>query len=226
MVLLKCNFRPLLPATAALALVLVVVLAASTPAVAEEEAPELYPEVSGELSGDLSDDDAPPPGTGGPVTVTSEKMEVTGGGSLITFTGDVMARDDFLLCSDLLEIDKSGEGGDVTEITATGRVRFVMEGKRGSSERAVYNRDERTIVLTGSAEVGQCSDKILGDKITFYLDDGRSVVEGATNNGIGNGVGNGTGSGTGRVKAIINPDGGGDCMEMIEDEEDFCRGAR
>ncbi len=167
------------------------------------------PALSAEAPAPPVSDDEGTPASGGPVTVTSESMEVTGGGSIITFTGDVMARDDFLLCSDFLEIDKSGGGGDVSEIKATGRVRFVMEGKSGKSDRAVYNRAERTIILTGSAEVGQCSDRITGDSITFYLDEGRSVVEGEN-----------------RVHAVINPDADGECVEKIEDEEDFCRGAR
>ena len=157
------------------------------------------------------------PVVSGPVTVVSDSMEVTGGGAVFTFKGNVMAKESFILCSDALEVDRSGEGGDVLSIVATGNVRFLSEGKTGRSDRAVYDGTERTIILTGGAEVGRCSDRLTGESITFFLDDGRSVVEGGEGS---------FGDGGGRVKAVIMPGGGDECEEDAPSEEDFCKRSR
>jgi lipopolysaccharide export system protein LptA len=144
-----------------------------------------------------------------PVTITSNSMEVESGGKVILFKGDVVAKDDFTLCSDRLEVFY-GEGDEVAEIVASGNVALRKDDKTASGDKAFYDRIKRVVVLTGGARVGQCSDSVRGDRITVFLDEERSLVEGVRG---------------GRVRAVIMPQKG-NCQESVKSEEDFCRGPR
>ncbi len=125
-----------------------------------------------------------------PVTVSADRLEADNKKNVVVFRGNVVAEEDFLLCSDELYVSY-GQRQRVDKITATGSVRIYQENKESSSEKAVYDRVARTIVLTGGPVVKQCTDTVTGDKITVYLDEDRVVVES---------------KGGGRVKAVIMPD--------------------
>lgn len=147
-----------------------------------------------------------------PVTVTSDTMEANTSENRVVFRGNVVAVEDFTLCSDELNIlydDKK----EVSEIEASGNVRIFQRGKESTSDKAVYDRTRRKIVLTGKPEVRQCSDTVKGDRITVNLDDDNALVEGG---------------GGGRVKAVIMPEK--KCPEGAADnyvsEEARCNGTR
>ena len=149
-----------------------------------------------------------------PVTVTSDTMEAVTGENRVVFKGNVKAFEDFALCSDQLEI-LYGKDRDVSRIEANGNVRIIKNDKSSTSERVVYDRKERTLVLTGNAQVTQCADTIKGDRITLYLDRNDAVVES---------------DGGGRVRAVIMPEKG--CAETgagkgeEQGEEALCEGSR
>lgn len=149
-----------------------------------------------------------------PVTVTSDSMEAKTADNIVVFKGNVVAVEDFTLCSDELYIHYD-ENKDVSEIEAAGNVRIFQGPKTSTSERAVYNRIERVIVLTGSPQVKQCTDTVKGDRITVYMDDDNALVE--------------SGSG-GRVKAVIMPDKKcpeeKNAREKSISEETRCKGSR
>ena len=69
-------------------------------------------------------------------------------------------------------------------------VRIVQLNKVATGEKAVYTRENRTVVLTGNPQAKQDCDIVKGDKITIYLDEDKSLVEGGANN---------------RVKAVVHP---------------------
>lgn len=147
-----------------------------------------------------------------PVTVTSDTMEAISNENLVIFRGNVVATEDFTLCSDELQIRYS-ESRDVKEIEASGNVRIFKDDKTSTSDRAVYDRAERKITLTGKPQVKQCTDTIKGDRITVFLDDDNAVVEGDKG---------------GRVKAVIMPEK--KCSEPRQEkttsEEARCKGPR
>lgn len=148
-----------------------------------------------------------------PVTVTSDTMEARSGEGRVVFRGNVVAVEDFMLCSDELQVTY-GEGNDIKSIEASGNVRIFQDRKSSTSDRAVYDRTERVIVLTGEPHLRQCSDSVRGEKITVYLDQENALVEG------GNG---------GRVRAVIMPNK--DCPEKDApekpvSEEARCKGTR
>ncbi len=125
-----------------------------------------------------------------PVTITADRLEADNKKNLVVFRGNVVAEEDFLLCSDELYLNY-GERQRVDKFTATGNVRIYQDNKESVSGNAVYDREARTLVLTGGPVVRQCEDTVRGDKITVYIDEDRVVVES---------------QGGSRVKAVIMPD--------------------
>ena len=124
-----------------------------------------------------------------PVEIESDAMEAFSETREVLFRGDVIAREDFLLCTDELRITYD-ENNDVRDITATGSVRIFHESRTATAGRAVYDRDGRKLVLTGDPVVEQCKDRVSGEKITVYIDTDRAMVEG----------------GDQRVRAVIMPE--------------------
>ena len=132
--------------------------------------------------------DKPLPHAPGPVRITSDSMEAIRDKRLVIFRGDVVAEEDFLLCTDELYITY-GENNEIDDITARGNVLIVHEDRVASSSEARYDRKNRTLVLTGDPQIKQCTDMVRGEKITVYIDSDRATVEG----------------GGGRVSAVIMP---------------------
>lgn len=147
------------------------------------------------------------------VTVTSDTMEANTAGNTVIFRGNVAAVEDFTICSDELNIHYDANR-DVSKIEASGAVRIFQDEKKSTAARAVYDRKERVIVLTGEPQVTQCSDVIKGDRITVNIDDNNAVVE----------------SGAGkRVRAVIMPEKkcpGQDGKERTSRAETLCNGSR
>lgn len=125
-----------------------------------------------------------------PVTIISDNMEADKAESVAVFKGNVVAVEDFTMCSNELQVHY-GQDREITEITAKGNVRIFQDDKTSTSNHAVYNRKQRTIVLTENPVVKQCTDTVRGDKITVYVDEDKALVE------SGNGA---------RVRAVILSD--------------------
>lgn len=63
---------------------------------------------------------------------------------------------------------------------ATGHVTIEKDDGRATSRKAVYDVNDRTIVLTGDPVACQRGTRVSGEKIIMYLDDDRSEVEGGS----------------------------------------------
>ncbi|MBI5562014.1 MAG: lipopolysaccharide transport periplasmic protein LptA [Deltaproteobacteria bacterium] len=124
-----------------------------------------------------------------PVTITSDSMEASKADGSVIFRGHVAAVEDFTLCADELAISY-GKEKEIREMTATGNVRIFQTDRTATASKAAYDREKRTLVLTGQAVVKQCSDTVRGDRITVHVDDENALVEGETGS---------------RVKAVIMP---------------------
>lgn len=72
---------------------------------------------------------------------------------------------------------------------ATGHVVIEKDEGRATSNKAVYFVDDQKIVLTGDPVACQRGTRVSGDKITMFLDEDRSEVEGGS-------------------QVMINPEGG------------------
>jgi len=140
-----------------------------------------------------------------PLVITSETLEADNKKGIVIFKGNVIAEEEFLLCSDELYLGY-GDGTKVDSMVAIGDVRIVHGDRVSGADRAEYKRAGRTLVLTGSAVVVECGDTVRGERIEVYLDEDRVVVDG------GAGGGDGTGA-SGRVRAVILPQEQKSCTE-------------
>ncbi len=146
-----------------------------------------------------------------PVTVLSDTMQADKSRGFVVFRGNVVAIEDFTLCADELTVTY-GKDNEINDMVAVGSVRIFQQEKVATAAKAVYDRTSRKIVLTGQAEVVQCSDSVKGDKITVSLDDDNAMVQS---------------DGGGRVRAVIMPQK--NCVQPSGkgiSEEARCKGSR
>ncbi len=123
------------------------------------------------------------------LTITADTMYADRKKQVVRFEGNVVAEQkDFTMHAAKLLIYYKEE--EIKEIVAMGDVVIRQPGRVATSRKAVYNRIERSIVLTGSPKVEQGKDVVTGEKITIYIDQEKSIVEGGANK---------------RVKAVIYP---------------------
>ena len=137
-------------------------------------------------------------------TITAQKMTVRNQESRAIFEGKVvLTRGALVVHSDTMVVffkpsepsvpealpGKARQGGgdlpimanrSVSTIEATGRVRIEKDDGRATSNKAVYYADEEKIVLTGGPVAWQKGTRVTGKKITMYLAEDRSVVEGGS----------------------------------------------
>jgi lipopolysaccharide export system protein LptA len=134
-----------------------------------------------------------------PISITSERMEANTAGDIVTFTGDVVATQaDGVLKAKVVKVyyhSVPGSGAapagtakagaakesrrEIDRIEADGDVIIVRGVRTAVGEHAVYTAADRTIVLTGKPRLRQERDWISGNKVTVYLDEDRSIVDGA-----------------------------------------------
>jgi lipopolysaccharide export system protein LptA len=70
-----------------------------------------------------------------------------------------------------------GADNRAQEIKAEGRVHIIQADKESRSELAIYNLVQGVIILTGKPQVTRGKDILTGDKITFWRDQNRMIVE-------------------------------------------------
>jgi lipopolysaccharide export system protein LptA len=126
---------------------------------------------------------AQPPGwkTGSePLQVDAKTLETFSGGELVVFQGDVSAKQGTMtLQADRVDVTVDKQTRAVKTIKARGNVRIRREEVLATGREAVYDAQTGVTVLTGDPKVWRDRDVVAGDKITLYLAEDRSVVEGA-----------------------------------------------
>ena len=68
----------------------------------------------------------------------------------------------------------------VTQIEATGRVKIERDAGNATCQKAVYYRDEDKIVLTGDPVAWDKGTRVSGKRITMFLAEDRTVVQGGS----------------------------------------------
>ena len=138
------------------------------------------------------------------IVVKSDSLEVDNKRKIVTFSGNVNAsREGFTINCDKMSLhyDETGKAQDeanpamkIDRIIATGKVKISRaDGGSATADKAIYYQKDEKVVLTGKPVVKQGKDLVEGAKITLFLKENRSVVEG------------GQGS---KVKAVISPRNG------------------
>ncbi|UCE63312.1 MAG: hypothetical protein JSU59_10650 [Nitrospirota bacterium] len=132
-----------------------------------------------------------------PTTITSETMIANNKAGTVIFKGKVhFIQADLVVDADEMivrfstdqsaqptESQSPGQGGKrkISVIEAKGNVVIVKGEGKATCGHAVYYKDEERIILTESPVAWQGGTRVSGPKMTMYLKEDRSVVEGGTN---------------------------------------------
>jgi len=126
------------------------------------------------------------------IVVKADSLEIDNKKKIVTFLGNVDAKRDVftMYCEkmDLYYVDRqSGASSEkmqfrVEKIVASGKVKILRTGGgSATADQAVYYQADEKVILTGNPVVKQGKDSVEGSRITLYLKDNRSVVEGSEN---------------------------------------------
>ncbi len=69
---------------------------------------------------------------------------------------------------------------EIRVIEAKGHVKIAKGESRATCTRALYDKQEERIILLGSPVVWEAGTRVSGQKITMFLKENRSIVEGDT----------------------------------------------
>ena len=131
-----------------------------------------------------------------PVVVDADSLDSFQKQGLAIFKGNVIARqNNSVQYADKMEVYTDSKTDRVERVVSTGNVRIITRDCRmGTAERTEYYDAEQRVVLIGHARVWRDSDVVTGERITIYIAEDRSVVEGGKQE---------------RVKAIFYQQGSG-----------------
>jgi lipopolysaccharide export system protein LptA len=115
-----------------------------------------------------------------PVTVDADQLENIQKEGLVVFTGNVVAaQNSSTQWADRMEVYLDDKGDKIVRTVSTGNVRIITKDCRsGTAKRAEYYDAEQRVVLIGNARVWRDDNVVTGERITIYLAEDRSVVEG------------------------------------------------
>lgn len=133
-------------------------------------------------------------GKNGPVIVDSDSLETMQKQGLSIFKGNVVAKqDNSVQYADRMEVYTDSKTDRIERVVSTGNVRIITRDcHMGTASRTEYYDAEQRVVLIGNARVWKGPDTVTGERITIYLAEDRSVVEGGKQE---------------RVKAVFHPSG-------------------
>lgn len=133
--------------------------------------------------------------TGEPTMITSKTMIAKNKEGKAIFEGDVVLRQgDLTVRSDTMIIffkqhparGQSEQAADsmsdqrIELIEASGRVIIEKGEGKATCRHALYYKDQEKVVLTGSPVAWQKGTRVSGPRMTMYLRENRSVVEGGS----------------------------------------------
>ena len=127
-----------------------------------------------------------------PMTITSETMIAQGKSQKAIFEQSVvLTREDMVIHADRMTVffkkgtsgqaEKQSEnslGQQIHMVEAQGTVIIERADGKSTSGHAVYYKDEEKVVLTESPVAWQHGTRVTGTRMTIYLKEDRSVVEG------------------------------------------------
>lgn len=75
-------------------------------------------------------------------------------------------------------VAKTAQGQKIKEIIAEDNVEITSTTRQATCNKAVFSDTARTITLTGNALLRDEANEVTGQKVTIYVDEGRTTVEG------------------------------------------------
>lgn len=122
------------------------------------------------------------------INITSERFEIMPNAERAIWSGSVVAeRDDMRISCDKLTAE-FGERRKIKSVLCEGNVHMVQrQGARGPQkksadreawgERAYFDNQRALVTVTGNPEAREGQSRIQGEKVLFYVDEDRVVVE-------------------------------------------------
>ena len=121
-----------------------------------------------------------------PIKIEADHMSSTEKESSVIFSGDVDARqEDVRIRTDKMTVfytDKAKAEAEakvsqkVEKLVCNGNVEITRDDWLGKARDMVYLSKERQFILMGDAKAYQGQNMVSGDRIIYYLDEGRSEV--------------------------------------------------
>jgi len=136
-------------------------------------------------------------GAEAPINIAANQMTSTEKSNSVVFTGDVDAKQgDVRIRSDKMTVyytPKNEKGQkkfadtsqQVEKLVCAGNVEITRGEWLGTSKKMIYLSQERQVILMQNAKAWQGQNMVSGDKIIYYLDEGRSEVIGGTETTVG-----------------------------------------
>lgn len=129
-----------------------------------------------------------------PIHIAADHMSSTEKTNSVLFTGAVDAKQgDLRILSDEMTVFYSPKGKtdttnarqQVEKLICVGNVEITRGEWLGTSKRMTYLARKRQVILEDNAKAWQDQNMVAGDKIIYYLDEGRSEVVADTKAVIG-----------------------------------------
>ena len=132
-----------------------------------------------------------------PVVVEADQMSSTEESNTVLFLGNVDAKQgDLRILSDEMTVyyhDVAAENEDasaqqkIEKLVCVGSVELSSADWLGTSDQMIYYAGNRKVFLIGDAKAWQGDNMVSGEKIVYYIDEGRSEIVGGTTTVIGEG---------------------------------------
>lgn len=144
-----------------------------------------------------------------PIHIEADRMVSQEKDNSVIFTGNVDARQgELLIRTDEMTVyyiqnennDEKKGASEVNKLICKGNVQISQGNWLGTGRRMDYYAKDRKVILSGDAKGWQGQNMVAGKTITYFLDEGRSIVEGQVSASGEEGK-----SKPGRVKALIQP---------------------
>lgn len=117
--------------------------------------------------------------SGLPVEVTAENLTVDQGTGRAVFSDNVLIiQGEMRLSADQVTVIYDSVAQGIDQIEAVGNVILISGEDAAESDRADYNVDDGTIVMTGSVLVAQGPSTLTADSMTVRLQDGTAQMSG------------------------------------------------
>ena len=114
-----------------------------------------------------------------PIDIVSDTVEANQKQNVVTFKGNVVAKQENVsLYANMLTIYYDPDTKGIKTVVATGNVKIVQLERRATSQKATFHQDENKMVLDGEAVIREGENVIRGERVIYYVDEERSVVEG------------------------------------------------
>ena len=114
-----------------------------------------------------------------PVEATADSLSVDQETGNAIFEGNVVVgQGEMRLSAARVKIVYRNEGQGIEQLEASGGVTIVSGPDAAEAERADYNIDDGTIVMTGNVLLAQGASAISADRMTIRLSDGTAQMSG------------------------------------------------